>query len=66
MSGLMLIIVGVSAIFVFFDAKRIGTRRDLVRGRGNLSPGGWAIATLGLWIVALPTYLIYRPRLVGA
>lgn len=61
--GVVFIIVCACAIWVLFDAKRIGAERGLVRGFGDLSPIGWAVATLGLWIVAFPAYLIYRPRI---
>jgi hypothetical protein len=66
MGGLFFIIVSACATWVLFDAKRIGAERGLVRGIGNLSPAGWAVATLGLWIVAFPAYLIYRPRIQRA
>jgi hypothetical protein len=64
--GFLFLIVLACALWVFFDAKRIGAERGLVGGLGDLSPVGWAVATLGLWIVAFPAYLIYRPRIKRA
>lgn len=66
MGLLIFILVCVSAICVYFDAERIGAERGLIGGLGDLSPVGWAIATLGVWIIAFPAYLIYRPQIKRA
>ena len=59
-------IVVASAIWVYFDAarNRIGKIPGR-RGMFNMSAGGWGFATLGLWIVALPAYLIQRKKLIA-
>jgi hypothetical protein len=49
-----------SAAWVYMDARSLGVRRGLVSGLGDMSPVGWFIATIGIWIVALPAYLYYR------
>lgn len=48
------------AAWVYFDARSLGVRKGLVSGIGNMSPVGWLIATLGIWIVAFPAYFYYR------
>jgi hypothetical protein len=62
----MLMIVLACAIWVLIDASAIGVKRGLVTGLGNMGPWGWFACTLGLWIIAFPAYLIYRPRFKDA
>ncbi len=62
----MALVVLASAVWVFFDAKKIGARRGLMPGLFDLSPGGWAFATLGIWIAAFPAYLIRRSDIARA
>lgn len=53
------IIVILSAIFVYWDVKRNGIRKVKgLKSVTNMSPAGWFWATLGLWIIAFPVYLI--------
>lgn len=61
------IIVAISALLVYLDATRhkIGKIPDQ-EGLWNLSAGLWATATLMLWIVALPAYLLKRSSLIAA
>ena len=59
-------IVILSAVWVYFDAQNIGIRKGLVDGFWNLGPLGWALATLLLWIVGFPAYLIKRGSLKKA
>ena len=63
---LMLVIVVGCAIWVFFDAKSIGVRKGLVKGFLDLGPAGWCGATLLLWIVCFPLYLVKRGSLKAA
>ena len=63
---LMLLIVIVSAIFVYFDAKRIGVHKGLVDGFFDMSVGAWTTVTLLLWIIGFPSYLIKRGSLKEA
>jgi hypothetical protein len=62
---MMWLIVALSAVFVYYDAtnNRIGKIPN-DRGFANLHAGGWAIATLFLWIIAVPVYLINRKSLI--
>ena len=60
------LVVIASAIWVYVDAKNIGVRKDLVSGFWNLGAGSWCAATLLLWIVAFPCYLIKRTSLKEA
>jgi len=61
----LLVIIG-SALWVYADAKYIGVRKGIVSGLGDMSPLGWLIATVGIWIVAFPTYLYFRGIMFGA
>lgn len=54
------IVVIVSSLWVLSDARAIGIRKGQVRGLGNLSPAGWFIACLLLWVPAFPYYLYKR------
>lgn len=62
----VLAIVIASSLWVYFDAKSIGVRKDLISGFWNLSAGGWCIASLLLWIIIFPGYLIKRGTLKAA
>ena len=59
-------LVLLSALWVYADAKRIGARKGLVPGLGDVGPGGWFLATLFLWIVAFPLYLSKRGQIRAA
>jgi len=63
MDTYILLLVVVTSIWVFIDAKRIGIRKGQVRGLADLGPAGWLFACLFLWIMAFPLYLIKRPEL---
>jgi hypothetical protein len=55
------LLVLVTSIRVFVDAKKIGVKKGQVEGLANMGPGGWLVACLLLWIVAFPLYLLKRP-----
>ncbi len=65
MENIMLLVVAGSGLFVYYDAskRKIGKIPDR-KGLFNLSAGGWAAATMLLWIVAFPAYLIKRGKLI--
>lgn len=56
-------LLGASAAWVYADAKKRGARRGLHPGLFDLGPGGWAVATFFLWIIAFPAYLIRRDEI---
>lgn len=58
----MWIVVIVTSIWVYFDAKKIGIKRGQIKGVANMGPVAWLIICLGLWIIAFPVYLIKRPQ----
>ena len=60
---LILLIIVVTSVWVFFDAKSIGVKKGQLKGVCNLAPGGWFIVCLGLWIIGFPAYLAKRPEL---
>ena len=62
----MWIIVIGSAAWVYVDAKMIGVRKGLISGMFNIGAGSWWAATLLLWIVVFPAYLIKRGALKAA
>lgn len=57
----------ITPIWVYWDAtnKRIGKKTNQ-KGFLNISAGAWSVATLGLWIIAFPLYLIKRNTLIKA
>src|SRR5450432_2245501 len=61
--GLMLLIVFVSAIWIYLDAKSIGVRKGMLKGFFDLGPAGWFWVTALLWIVGFPAYLAKRSQL---
>jgi len=63
MDMLFLLLTIASSIWVFVDARKIGVKKGLVTGLADLSPAGWLITCLLLWVVAVPLYLIKRPVL---
>lgn len=54
------ILIVVSALWVAFDAYRLGVKRG--SGFSDMGPVGWCFACLLLWIVAFPMYLVKRPK----
>ena len=58
-------LVAISAVWVYLDAtkNKIG-KNPGEKGMFNMSAGAWGAATLGLWIVAFPSYLIKRSDLI--
>jgi Short C-terminal domain len=63
---MMLLIVIVSAIFVYFDAKQIGVHKGLVDGFFDMGVGAWTTVTLLFWIIGFPAYLVKRGSLKEA
>lgn len=59
-------LVLLSGVFVLIDAKRIGVRKGLLAGMGNMGPWSWCFGTLLLWIVVFPMYLLYRGKYKAA
>jgi len=66
MTLLVFAVVLLSAVLVAMDAERIRRERGLAIGPANQSPAVWGLATLLLWIVVLPYYLIVRHKPVAA
>lgn len=62
----MFLIVIASAVVVGIDASKLGAGKHKLGGMADTSPITWALGVLFLWIVVLPVYLIYRPKLVAA
>jgi len=62
MDTYILLLVIVTSIWVFVDAKKIGVKKGQVQGLADLGPAGWLFACLLLWVVAFPLYLVKRPE----
>jgi len=59
-------VIAVSAVWVYLDA----TKNEIgkipgSKGVFNMSAGGWGAATLFLWIVGFPAYLVKREKLIA-
>lgn len=60
---IMWIIVIVSAIWVYIDAKNIGIKKGVtpeMSGWLDMGPAGWSALTLLLWLLGFPLYLYHR------
>ncbi len=66
LTGLIWLIVLASSVWVYFDAKRIGARKGLLPGFGDMNPGGWFAVCLFLWIIGFPLYLLKRGEIRAA
>jgi len=62
----MLILIVITSIWVYFDARLIRARSGLVKGVFNLEPSTWMLICLLFWIFAFPGYLINRKRIKDA
>jgi len=62
---IVILVIG-SAIWVYYDAKKIGASRNKRGGFLAMGPPGWAICTLLLWILVFPLYLFQRPGIKAA
>jgi hypothetical protein len=57
------VVIG-SSIWVGIDASQIGARRG--PRFFDMGPAGWLFATLLIWIIAFPAYLVMRERIKAA
>jgi hypothetical protein len=58
--GLVLLIVVLSSIWVYFDARSLGAKKGVLKGFFDMGPGGWFWVCLLLWIIGFPAYLAKR------
>ena len=49
-----------TATWVLIDAKKIGVRKGLISGMGNMGPWAWFLGCILLWILTFPLYLLKR------
>ncbi len=52
------------SIWIFFDATKIGVKKGQVSGIADMSPIGWLLGCLVLWIIVFPLYLIKRSEFI--
>jgi hypothetical protein len=65
MQPLLGLVVLAVAFGVAFDAHRLGAKRGVLGGGLlDMGPVAWFFCLVMMWIVALPCYLIKRPKLV--
>jgi hypothetical protein len=57
----ILIIIG-TAVWVYYDAIKLGAEKGRITGFFNLGAGAWFWVTLLLWIIGFPAWLITRGR----
>ena len=60
------IVVIVSAIWVYMDARELGAGTYDLGGWADAQPWRWAVSVLLLWLIMFPLYLLTRPKLVVA
>jgi len=65
-TGIVLIVVVVSAIWVAVDAHNLGVKRGCLGGSFvDSGVAAWFFVTLLLWIIGFPLYLVTRPKYVA-
>ena len=58
------ILLALTGIFTFLDAWNSGIYKEPgKRALTNLSPMGWGVLTIGLWVITYPIYLFNRNKL---
>lgn len=63
MDTFIVLFIIASSIWVLFDAKTIGVKKDQLKGFGNMGAWGWFWCCLGFWILGFPLYLAKRGEL---
>ncbi len=63
MEAIVVLVVVVSSVWVFMDARAIGAGKDNSTGFLSMGPTGWAFSCLLLWIVSFPLYLMQRSKI---
>lgn len=61
---LSLLIYVTGIVWVTIDTKRIGVKKGLINGLGNMSRTGWIVATILIWIIAIPLYVFQRKKII--
>jgi len=63
---ILIAVIALSAVWVYLDATQHGIGKNPDgEGAFNMPAGQWAIVTLGLWIIGLPSYLYARKKLIA-
>ncbi len=60
------LVVLLSSAWMAWDAKRLGYRKGDIPGGGSMSPTGWFVAGVLVWILAFPLYLFKRGAMKAA
>ena len=66
MTGLILVTVLATSIWVAVDASNLGAPRDRNLGVAGSSPLAWGLACIVMWIVFFPLYLAKRTKIRAA
>lgn len=59
------LIVAISALWVYIDASANKIGKTSQSGFFNIGASWWGFACLFLWIIAFPSYLIIRKKLIA-
>ena len=60
MLDFFLILVVATSLWVLFDARSIGVKKDVIPGFFNMGPVGWFFSCLLMWIIGFPAYIAKR------
>ncbi|MDD3178930.1 MAG: tetratricopeptide repeat protein [Opitutaceae bacterium] len=61
-----LVVVPTTMIWVIIDSKRIGVRKGVITGWGNMGRWTWVILCILFWAGAFPLYLLKRRDFIAA
>ena len=62
MESVLLLVVVISSIWVYVDAKNIGVQKGQIPGMADMGPISWLVSSLLLWIIVFPLYLVKRSK----
>ena len=66
MEKLAVLMVLASTLWMYLDSRKLRYDKRDITGLAAMSPGGWLVAGLFLWILAFPLYLASRGKLRAA
>ena len=58
------IIYIVGVIWIIIDTKKVGIKKGIINGLGNMGRTVWIVATILFWIIAIPLYIFQRKTII--